>query len=161
MKKLLLLLGLCTLTLGLWAKDKPFVIVHKSNGGYLAWLNLYNDITYTPSSDPNVPATLDCYGSGWSFCRVPRISMNDFSVISGGTNNNIANQTAVLNAINKLIEDSESQGQKGALSGTKSKTIAAANGTTYFVKSTWAYNSYGEGDIYIYVNTDNNLLKIR
>lgn len=161
MKKLLLLLGLCTITFGLWAKDKPYVVVHKSNGGYWAWLNLYNDITYTPSTDENVPATLECIGSGWSFCRVPRVSMNDFTAISGGGGRTDGNQTAIIDAINKIIEESEALGKKGNLKGTTSKTIATSNGRVYFVKGTWSYNSYGEGDITFYVSDGSDTFKIR
>ena len=59
MKKLLFLLSACLIGFSVYAEgDKPIVIIHKTNGGYWAWLNLYNDILYTPSLDENTPATL-------------------------------------------------------------------------------------------------------
>ncbi len=165
MKKLFLLLGLVVISASVWARDLPNVIVNKSNGGHWAWLNLYNDIQYTPSEDGVTPATLNCFGAGWSFCRVPRAATGSLISSSLASANNTAVTEAFVNAINAIIEFSENNGEKGSLSGSKSITLSIPNGTrgydTYAVKGEWRYNASGEGTIYIYINSLNNLYRTR
>ena len=148
------------MALSLSARERPYVIIHKSNGGYLAWLNLYNDIQYTPSADASQPALLNCEGAGWSFCRVPRLSMGEIGTSSLPDQNWLAVNKACCNAINQIIEFSETHNRAGNNSGSKSVTVSVPNGsrssnTTYYVKGEWQYNSYGEGDLYIYINVGN------
>lgn len=160
MKKLFLLLSICTTAFGLMAKEVPYVIIHKSNGGYQAFLNLYNEIIYTPSAEENVPANLECFGKGWSFCRVPRNSFGTSAAISSIPNaNDPAVQSGIISAVNQIIEYSENVAQKGTISGSKSVTfspITSCKATAaYFVKGVWSYNKFGEGTLSVYVNYGN------
>lgn len=157
MKKLLLILSVCLMGLSVYAEgDKPIVIIHKSNGGYWAWLNLYNDIMYIPSEDGIQPAMLECTGAGFSACRVPR--QNSFMVVNNpGHQNGINFDSMITDAINEIIAKSEENGTRGSLQGTASKQIAVRNNTrgggfkTYVVKGVWKYNAYGEGTMNIYL----------
>lgn len=165
MKKLFLFISIITMAFGLMAKEVPNVIVHKHNGGLQAIINCYNDVTYTPSTDENQPATLDCGGTGWTFCRVPSLS---FTFINPSNHSsNLTADKGIANAINQIIEFSENSITRGANSGSKSVTVATPSSTrggstdSYFVKGTWNYNQYGEGDLYIYINPANNLVKIK
>ncbi|MBP5205590.1 MAG: hypothetical protein J6Z44_02225 [Bacteroidales bacterium] len=157
MKRIFLLFAACLMAFSLSAKKQPYVIVHKSNGGYLAWLNLYDDINYTPSNDETVPATLDCSGAGWSFCRVPHVSMGEFRAISDSRVNIEAANNASTSAINQIIEYSERNSRDGACHGSKSITVSIPSNnrsgdSIFAVKGEWQYNSYGEGDLYIYIS---------
>lgn len=160
MKKFFFLLSIIIFTLSTMAEGTPNVIVHKSNGGHWAWLNLYNDILYTPAEDESHPATLECTGSGFSSCRVPRF--NAFASASLPEAISAQAENAIRDAINDLILQSEKFGAKGTMKGQTSKTIAVANpGTrgykTYFIKAQWDYAPNGEGVMYIYV-TQSDLL---
>lgn len=161
MKKIFLLLSMITMFFATMAKETPYVIVHKSNGGFWAWLNLYNDILYTPSADETQPATLECTGAGFSFCRVPRADV--FATNSLNQMLSYAEQNAIADAINNLIEESENMGSRGIMSGQKSRTVAITNSSnakgcqTYFVKGVWEYSNSGEGTMRIYVNKSNLL----
>lgn len=163
MKKLLFILSVCSIGFGAYAEgDKPIVIIHKTNGGYWAWLNLYNDILYTPSLDELTPATLDCSGAGWSACRVPRQSTYTMNC-AGLQGSSIS--PMIADAINEIIAKSEERGSRGTLHGSASKTIAtrgsSGNGyDTYVVQGEWKYNTYGEGEIKIYL-TQSDLLRYR
>ena len=164
MKKFILLLCLGLLVVNFSAKAaKPDIIVHKTNGGHWAWLNLYNDIKYTPANGGQM-AMLECSGAGYSACRIPNIGayMDNTSVHFGNSGDavNYGVSTKFAEAVNEIISYSETQGAKGYYSGSKSQTIAVRNtktrGTssndTYFIKGTWQYNKYGEGYLYIYIN---------
>ncbi len=157
MKKLLLILSVCLMGLSVYAEgDKPIVIIHKSNGGYWAWLNLYNDIMYVPSEDGVQPAMLECTGAGFSACRVPR--QNSFMVVNNpGHQNGINFDSMITDAINEIIAKSEENGQRGSLQGSTTKKVAVRNATrggfdTYFIQGAWKYNAYGEGYLKIYLN---------
>ena len=162
MKKLLLIASVCLMGLSLYAEnDKPLVIIHKSNGGYWAWLNLYNDILYTPALDEETPATLDCTGAGWSACRVPRqntYTMNSLNRVPNG----LDISPLVNDAINEIIEISEDH-TRGTQRGSISKKIAVQDNTrgggmvTYIVQGVWSYNAYGEGTLKIYLHNSDIL----
>ncbi len=159
MKKLLLVVSVCLVGFNLYAGGgRPFLIIHKSNGGWWAWLNLYNEITYTPSLSDSEPARLECSGAGFSACRVSN------QILSGAVNPgaSLAVGNLLPDAINCLIEKSEESGQRGVLQGADCKKVAVRNATrggfdTYFVQGTWSYNAYGEGTITIYLNTSDIL----
>ena len=159
MKKLLLIATVCMLSLSLYAEnEKPFVIIHKSNGGWWAWLNLYNEIVYTPSVDEFTPAMLDCTGAGFSACRVPKQNLfstnNPYARIPSG----IDLSPLICDAINEIIAKSEETGARGIRQGSASKQIAVRNNSrggsldTYVVKGVWSYNAYGEGTMKIYLD---------
>ncbi len=163
MKKLLLLVSICLIGISAsFAEDDPAIIVRKYNGGWWAWLNLYNRVEYTPSTDGG-PAILECSGKGFSFCRVPSAS---FNYVLGSTNNGTVNMTPQVNArlidaVNQLIEQSENRGSKGVTNGTASTKIAVQGSSkkvdTYVVKAKWSYNQYGEGTVNIYIDKLNLL----
>ncbi len=155
MKKLLLLATVCLMGFGLYAEsEQPIVIIHKSNGGWWAWLNLYNEIVYTPQLDELTPATLDCMGAGFSSCRVPRQNTYMLSDL-GGSSCNINISPLINDAINEIIAKSEDYGTRGTLRGTASKKIAVRSNNrdggmeTFVVKGSWSYNAYGEGTMKI------------
>jgi len=153
MKRVLLLFGALFLACSVWATgDLPTIIIHKSNGGPWAFLNLYNDILYTPAQDEEHPATLDCTGAGYSSCRVPR--NNALSLYSQGVTGNSDLSPMFVDAINQIIEVSERETSNGCMRGTQSKKIAV-NGNrgmdTYAVKGTWQCDSRGGCTMYIYV----------
>jgi len=156
MKKIFLLMSALVMAFSLSAKKLPNVIVHKSNGGWLAWLNLYDEINYTPGSDESAPATLDCSGAGWSFCRVPYVSLGELRSISNTNVNTMAANNAFCNAINQIIEYSENRSRDGLNQGSKSITVSIpsnsrSSNVTFAVKGEWQYNSYGEGTLKIYI----------
>lgn len=152
MKRIFLLFGALFLACSVWAKgDLPTIIIHKSDGGPWAFLNLYNDILYTPSQDETHPATLDCTGSGYSACRVPRNSALSFTTSPVV---NPALSPVFTDAINQIIEASEQQASRGSMRGTQSKKIAVtgSRGTdTYAITGTWEYNTRGGCTMYIYI----------
>ncbi len=163
MKKLLLLASICLIGISAsFAEGDPALIVRKYNGGWWAWLNLYNVIEYTPSQNGG-PALLECSGKGFSFCRVPSSA---FSCTVGSTNNGSVGLTPQVNsrladAVNQLIEQSENSSSKGVNSGTATKKIAVQSSSkkvdTYVVKGKWSYNQYGEGTVEIYIDKLNLL----
>lgn len=167
MKKIFLLIGLSILTMSLWAEGQPSVIIHKSNGGEWAWLNLYNDILYTPSLEPGAPAHLDCTGRGFSLCRVPRdnsLQANATSPAARQTEMTEADQVALADAINAIIEASENALQNGRTSGTLSRTIVTPTqvrgiNKTFCVRGTWSQTERngGECTIYIYITEASSL----
>lgn len=162
MKKIFLLIGLSILTCSLWAEGLPSIIIHKTNGGEWAWLNLYNDIYYTPSTEPGVPARLDCTGRGYSACRVPRdnnIQVANVLHPNEFTETTAAEQLAICNAINKIIEASETELVKGRNTGSTSQTIVVPTAVrginkTFCVKGQWAPTprTDGETTLYVYIN---------
>lgn len=163
MKKLLLLASICLIGISAsFAEGDPAIIVRKYNGGWWAWLNLYNRVEFTPSQN-GAPAILDCSGKGFTFCRVPSAA---FSFVLGSTNNGTVNMTPQVNsrfadAVNELIEQSENSSSKGVNSGMATKKIAVQSSSkkvdTYVVKGQWSYNQYGEGTIMIYIDKLNLL----
>ena len=123
-------------------------------------MNLYNDVTYTPSMNEGEPAMLDCSGAGFSGCRVPR--QNVYLNAPNNISQNINFSTLLSDAINSIIEKSEASGQQGSLRGTECKKIAVRNATrggfdTYLIQGTWNYNAYGEGYLKIYLNSSDML----
>lgn len=169
MKKIFLLLGLSMLTICTWAKEVPSVIVHKANGAYWAWLNLYNEILYTPAGEDGTPARLDCTGSGFSACRVPNVNNLNYSTTQADNRRKTpttAEQQAFANAINEILAYSEQMGEQGHRAGSTSKTVAIPSGTrglnkVFHIKATWNYNQRGEGDISIYITENNTIFSIR
>lgn len=164
MKKLFLFVSIITMAFGLMARDIPNVIVHKSNGGLQALFNCYREVTYTPGANINDPANLDCSGTGWTFCRIPSMSFALYNPTGNGVSNPAANK-AIECAINQIIEYSENTITRGTTSGSKSVTVAVPTSSrsgseSYFVKGTWKYNQYGEGDLFIYVSPVNDFVRM-
>lgn len=156
MKKLFLLFGLSVLSLTLMARERPFVEVHKHDGGLQAILNCYNYVDYTPSMDETIPSTLECYGAGWSFCRFPRLALPMENCPSHL--NTPGAILAIINAMNEILELSEQAlVQKGVTSGSKSITLSIPNTLNRgrnmcAVRGEWAYKKNGDGTVKFYVN---------
>ena len=143
------------------ADSIPNVIVHKSDdGGLRAHFYGYKEVTYTPSSELNGPANLDCSGTGWTYCRVPSSSFSFDTPTRNNTSNSTENK-AIENAINKIIEYSETLLDRGTLSGSKTFVLAVGSNEYYSVKGNWEYNKHGEGDLYIYIKIGNNLSRTK
>lgn len=157
MKKLFLLISICAFSLTMMAGSVPSVIVTKSHGGLTAIINLYNDVTYTPAINNNL-ATLNCYGAGFSYCRVPS---NALAPTSNGTAIDATTNTQIIHAMNELIEMSETQVSQGVNTGVDSRTIAVASSTcrgsydTYSIKCNWTYRNSSDGTIVLTINKIN------
>lgn len=162
MKKLFLFIGMIAFSFSLWATGElPTIIIEKKNGGEWAWLNLYNVITYTPASEDNPIARLDCSGAGFSSCRIPRA--NIYVPGNATINSNPSLGAMFADAINQIIEASEKNVENGIVQGSQSKKIAVTNKRstgfdTYFVKGNWNYNAKGDGVMTITL-TQSNLLQ--
>lgn len=154
MKKIFLSICLCMATFALIA-DVPKIIVNKANGGPSAIFNRYNYVTYTPSDGSTyIMGTLDCTGNGYTKCRVPRGSDLMLTNPNYGRISNVNINGTLVNAINDLIEFSETQSGNGIYQGQKSQTIAVRNPNTrgfdtYMVNAKWRYNRNGDGQMII------------
>ena len=142
MKKLLLFIGLTVFTFSAFAEKVPSIIVNKQQGGITALFNLYNYVNYTPAElSATGVGQLDCYGSGFTACRVPNcanLTVNDGSVVTNVSESNKVN--ALLTAVNDVIIQYETaleqsmdpaikpNASKGAsVPSVYTKTIALAN----------------------------------
>ena len=110
MKKLVLFMGLTVLSFAAFAEKVPAVIVSKQHGGLSAIFNRYNHVDYTPADQTsNGIAKLDCYGSGFTACRVPicaSLPVNDGSTVVHITDAGMLN--AFLSAANNVVVQYES-----------------------------------------------------
>lgn len=144
--------------------------VSKSNGGILSLINLYGNVSYNESMDETcsvICATLNCYGQGYTRCRVP----------SDAGNYATATQCRSLPAgmattINNMLANSEQQMQRGVRNGTESKKVIPQSSMNsrnnsdqrvrrpmYVYSSRWNFNAHGEGTVNITLyETDASLL---
>lgn len=161
MKKLFLLLSICAISFTMMASNVTSIIVTKSHGGLTAIFNLYNSIVYTPAQSNNM-ATLNCYGSGFSFCRVPTTTL---APTNNGTAIDANTYAQIIHAINDLIEMSETEANNGVLNGQQSKKIAVQSTThrgfdTYCIKGVWNYQANGDGTMRFTVSTTDILNRL-
>lgn len=159
MKKLLSFICFLIILFGIMANaaahEIPKVIVHKSNGGSSAIINCYNTVNYDPcEGNTDIIGRLECYGQGFTLCRVPRGS----TLISAlpGTNQtpNDKINNDIIDIVNELIEVSANPETQNMDCGQKSKTIAVniPNTRKYFtfkINAQWNYDAKGNGDIII------------
>ncbi len=146
MKKLFIFATIFTMVFTLSARDYPGVTVRKHNGGVWAIFNLYNDIEYTPAEATGGVAELECSGNGFSFCRVPMLAL-------GGNDHrdDLADTRALVNAVNEIIENSESRSpSETRFEGNEHHVTVAVpddagrSFTYYQVKGVWNYESNGD-----------------
>lgn len=177
MKKILLFIGLSMFTFGAFAEKVPSVIVHKSQGGVTAILNLYNYVSYTPAElTPTGVGELDCSGSGFTACRVP--NCGSVTVNEGNSTNIVSDQSelnAFLAGINDVISQYESAQNQNSSTGvnirsnipsTYSKKIAFSKTTkgstrpkmeTYVVKGVVTSSTNNSSIMKIYIEKVNIL----
>ena len=146
MKRLLIFVSLISIVMGMTARQYPDVIVRKHNGGFWAIFNLYNDVVYTPADGEGGLAELDCSGNGFSFCRVPMLA-------TGGATGRVdmAEQRAITNAVNEILEYSENTSPSQTLLANNSHTVTLSLPATtdrgplfYQVKGVWSYETNGD-----------------
>ena len=146
MKRFLIFVSLISLVMGMTAREYPNVIVRKHNGGFWAIFNLYNDIVYTPADGEGGFAELDCSGNGFSFCRVPMLATG-----GGSGREDIAEQRAITNAVNEILEYSENLSPSQTLLANNSHVVTVSlpattnRGPLYLqVKGVWSYETNGD-----------------
>ena len=146
MKKFLLILAMGLMLLPSFGRKVIVLEVSKEGDGWQNLFNLYREVTTTyVGSQSGVPCVnLTCTGAGYSWCRASRqIGEMDFGTFHGSPDNILANEQ-VVNAINDLIEASETAYAKNtkATSASKKVAIRGDKGTSlYFIKATWNYNA--------------------
>ena len=174
MKKLVLFMGLTVLSFAAFAEKVPAVIVHKQLGGLSAIFNRYNHVQYTPADQTsNGIAKLDCYGSGFTACRVPicaSLPVNDGSTVVHITDAGMLN--AFLSAANNVVVQYESALEQCVASNNSkattvpsvyTKTIAVANNNattkadTYVVRGVVTSSTANASTMTIYIEKVNIL----
>ncbi|MBQ2514140.1 MAG: hypothetical protein II535_02980 [Bacteroidales bacterium] len=178
MKKLVLFMGLTVLSFAAFAEKVPAVIVSKQHGGLSAIFNRYNHVDYTPADQTsNGIAKLDCYGSGFTACRVPicaSLPVNDGSTVVHITDAGMLN--AFLSAANNVVVQYESALEQCVASNNKpnsskattvpsvyTKTIAVANNNattkadTYVVRGVVTSSTANASTMTIYIEKVNIL----
>ena len=151
--------------LALFAENEPISIrVDRRNGGPSALVNKYRDVLYSPVEGQPYNAVLTCEGDGYVACRVPRNHTvmtlnpsghglgNNHEQISAGVN------AQIVDAINQLIEESETEFDHGRLQGRTSKTIAVRIPNTrgynsHNIVARWNYDENGDGTIIITITS--------
>ena len=161
MKKLLLILAFCIVTFTSFAGKIVVVEVNKSGSTWHNLFNCYGDVTTSIQRIENdiTYVTVSCTGSGFNFCRASR----QVGTIGSINSSSILGNAGIIDAINTLIEASETSTKKGTNRGTATKKVAIRNqGKTelYFVKASWNYNSQNpsQGRMTITIETDDNSL---
>lgn len=165
MKKLFsficILMASLTVLVGAPKKTLPKIIVRKTDGGSSATINRYNTVNYTPGDGETDPiATLDCYGEGLTACRVPRghtVMANSLGNYNDNTSRRLQDiniNNRIIDAVNELIEFSETQVTNGKDKGKKSKTIAVnilntRRYDTFKLDAKWKYDQRGDGSMVI------------
>ena len=149
-----------------FGKKVIVIEVTKEGDGWQNLFNCYREVTTTYVGEQNgVPcASLTCLGAGYTWCRASRqIGEMNFGVGSDEINNLLSNEQ-IINAINSLIEASESAFSSGSRATSASRKVAVrgVNKTElYFIKATWNYNTRSgrpEARIVISIETDESSL---
>lgn len=145
MKKFLLFIGLTVFTFSAFAEKVPSVVVNKQQGGVTAFLNLYNHVSYTP---PELTSTgvgqLDCWGSGFSPCRVPdnaHLLVNEGNTVSPVSETNKVN--ALLAAVNNVIIQYEAALEQNMESAIKPNAGKGSSVPSVFTKTIAVGNTGG------------------
>lgn len=164
MKRFLLILAMGLMLFPSFGKKVIVVEVTKEGDGWQNLFNLYREVTTTyVGNQSGVPCvSLSCTGAGYSWCRASReIGEMNYGMDSGNLNEILGNEQ-IVNAINDLIEASETAYARNTRASAASKKVAvrASDKTTlYFIKATWTYNARSarpEAKILITVEVDDN-----
>ena len=146
MKKFLLILAMGLMLLPSFGRKVIVLEVSKEGDGWQNLFNLYREVTTTYIGNQNgVPCVnLTCTGAGYSWCRASRqIGEMDFGTARGDLDKILGNDQ-IVNAINDLIEASETAfaNKTKATSASKKVAVRGDKSTSlYFIKATWNYNS--------------------
>lgn len=143
------------------AEGEPLytLTVTKANGGLLALVNLYGNVTYDEVYDANtnvINAVMTCYGQGYTRCRVPSDAGNYVAPLQARRL-----PTGFASTVNTLLDQSEQKVEQGVRSGSESKKVlpsqtARSNSSResrdmYIYTSRWNCNNYGEGTVTVSV----------
>ena len=148
MKRFLLILAMGLMLLPSFGKKVIVLEVTKEGDGWQNLFNLYREVTTSyVGNQGGVPCVnLTCMGAGYTWCRASReIGEMNYGTGNGNLNEIIGNEQ-IVNAINDLIEASETAYARNTRVTSASKKVAVrSNDTTtlYFVKATWNYNARG------------------
>lgn len=146
MKKILLILAMGLMLFPSFGKKVIVLEVTKEGDGWQNMFNMYREVTTTYVGSQNgVPCVdLSCRGAGYTWCRASRqIGEMDFGTAPGNTCEILSN-IQIVNAINNLIEESETAFARNTRASSASKKVAVRGNdktTLYFVKATWSYNT--------------------
>ena len=164
MKKILLILAMGLMLLPSFGRKVIVLEVTKEGDGWQNLFNLYREVTTTYVGNKNgVPCVnLTCTGAGYSWCRASReIGEMNFGMSPNDARTVLSNEQ-IVNAINDLIEASETAFAKKTKATSASKKVAVRSnkGTSlYVVKATWNYNARSanpQAKIVITVEVDDN-----
>ena len=169
MKKIVLLLVLAVMLCPAFnrsakAEGDPLytLSVSKCNGGLLSLINLYGNVSYSETYDNLtncINAQLNCYGQGYTRCRVPSDTGNYVPPTQARSL-----PAGFSTTVNDLLEQSESKVEQGVCRGSASKKVIPASRNTsnhnsrndmYIYSSKWNCNSAGEGTVTISVYKTN------
>ena len=141
------------------AEGEPLytLTVTRANGGLLALVNLYGNVTYDEVYDVNtnvINAVMTCYGQGFTRCRIPSDAGNYVAPLQARSL-----PTGFASTVNTLLDQSERKMEQGVRSGSESKKVlptqtarSSSNRTSrdmYVYTSRWQFNNYGEGTVTI------------
>lgn len=146
MKRFLLILAMGLMLFPSFGKKIIVLEVTKEGDGWQNLFNCYREVTTTYVGNQNgVPCVnLTCMGAGFTWCRASRqIGEMDFGTVPGDLDNILGN-IQIVNAINELIEASETAYARNTRASAASKKVAIRSNdktTLYFVKATWNYNA--------------------
>lgn len=172
MKKIVLLLVLAVMLCPAFnrtakAEGDPLytLSVSKSNGGILSLINLYGNVSYSETYDDLtncINARLNCYGQGYTRCRVPADAGNYVPPTPERLPSGFAT------TVNGLLEQSENKVVQGVCRGSASKKVMATSRNSssnnsrndlYIYSTKWNCNSAGDGTVTIFVyKTDASVL---
>lgn len=129
--------------------------VSKVNGGILSLVNLYGSVSYSETYDElvnTIHATLNCYGQGYTRCRIPADAGNYVPPTQ-------ARQmpAGFASTINSLLEQSERKVENGVFRGSDSKKVLPTQNTRssntsrnmYIYTSKWNNADAGNGTVTI------------
>lgn len=164
MKRFLLILAMGLMLFPSFGKKVIVLEVTKEGDGWQNLFNCYREVTTTYVSSSNgVPCVnLTCRGAGFTWCRASRqIGEMDFGTFHEDPGVVLSNNQ-IINAINELIEESETAYARNIRTSSASKKVAI-RGTEktnlYFVKATWNYTTRGatpQAKIVITIEVDDN-----
>lgn len=165
MKKTLLIIGLCLFALTSFGKKVVVLEVTKQGDGWQNIFNCYNRVTtvFQGCEDGITYATLECLGAGYTWCRASRDIGGHDCASSANNGMGILGNSAILDAVNSLIESSEKMAKRGTQRGASSKKVAVVNNgksQLYFVKAAWEYKQrdLSSARLIITIETDDNSL---
>ena len=146
MKRFLLILAMGMMLFPSFGKKIIVLEVTKEGDGWQNLFNLYREVTtsYVGSQNGVPCVNLTCLGAGYTWCRASReIGEMSFGSSQNDVNGILGNEQ-IVNAINNLIEDSETAYAHNTRVTSASKKVAVRSNdrtTLYFIKATWNYNA--------------------